>query len=412
MEQSIAITGKRTWYEALVLKFLSNMKKGRAAITMPDGEVITLGNGGTDISADITITDKRFFEKCVLYGDVGFGESYTDGYWHTNNITNVIKWFLLNVDDAPSISGSKVQAGALNLLRFFNRLQHLKRKNDVKRAKENIAEHYDLNNDFFKLFLDPTMTYSSAYFKEEGMSLQEAQMAKYESLCHSLKLKPSDHVLEIGSGWGGNAIHMAKKYGCKVTSVTISEEQYTLAKERVEKEGLNDKVDIKLTDYRNLTGVFDKIVSIEMLEAVGHEFLDAYFKKCAELLKPKGMLGFQVITSPDSRYESIRKGVDWIQKHIFPGTLLPSVDALNSAVKRTSDLNMMGLKEFGQHYAKTLKIWREKFNEQLNEVKMLGFDDKFIRKWNYYLSYCEAAFAMRNIYVMQMVYARPNNTDI
>ena len=164
------------------------------------------------------------------------------------------------------------------------------------------------------------MTYSSAYFKEEGMSLQEAQMAKYDSLCQSLKLKPTDHVLEIGSGWGGNAIYMAKKYGCKVTSVTISEEQYKLAKERVEKEGLNDKVEIKLTDYRMLTGMFDKIVSIEMLEAVGHEFLDVYFKKCAELLKPKGILGFQVITSPDSRYDSIRKGVDWIQKHIFPGT--------------------------------------------------------------------------------------------
>lgn len=411
MGQSIAITAKRTWYEALVLKFLSNMKKGRATLTMPDGEVVTIGNGDA-ITASITITDKRFFEKCVLYGDVGFGEAYTDGYWHTDNITNVIKWFLLNVEDAPSISGSKAQAGALNILRFFNRLQHIRRKNDVKRAKENIAEHYDLNNDFFRLFLDPTMTYSSAYFTKEDMSLQDAQVAKYNSLCESLNLKPADHVLEIGSGWGGNAIHMAKKYGCKVTSVTISEEQYKLAKERVEKEGLNDKVEIKLTDYRNLTGVFDKIVSIEMLEAVGHEFLDAYFKKCAELLKPKGILGFQVITSPDSRYDSIRKGVDWIQKHIFPGTLLPSVDALNSAVKRTSDLNLMGLKEFGQHYAKTLKLWREKFNGQLNEVKNLGFDDTFIRKWNYYLSYCEAAFAMRNIYVMQMVYARPNNTEI
>ena len=412
MQQTIAITGERTWYEAMVLKFLSNMKKGCATLTMPGGEIITLGNGSADISADITITDKRFFEKCVLYGDVGFGEAYTDGYWHTNNITNVIKWFLLNVEDAPSVSGSKVQTGALNILRFFNRMQHARRKNDVRRAKENIAEHYDLNNDFFKLFLDPTMTYSSAWFKEEGMSLQDAQVAKYESLCQSLKLKPTDHVLEIGSGWGGNAMYMAEKYGCKVTSVTISEEQYKLAKERVAEQGLQDKVEIKLADYRTLTGLFDKIVSIEMLEAVGHEFLDAYFKKCSELLKPKGILGFQVITSPDSRYDSIRKGVDWIQKHIFPGTLLPSVAALNNAINRTGELNLMGLKEFGLHYAKTLKLWKEKFNEHLGEVKKLGFDDRFIRKWNYYLSYCEAAFAMRNIYVMQMVYARPNNPEI
>ena len=412
MAQSIAITGKRTFYETLVLKFVSRMKKGNATITMPSGEVITLGNGEGNITANINIADPRFFEKCVLFGDVGFGEAYTDGYWSTDSITNVIKWFLLNVEDAPSVSGSKVRTGALNILKFFNRVGHLRRRNDVARAKENIAEHYDLNNDFFKLFLDPTMTYSSAYFTNEGMSLQEAQIAKYDSLCQSLKLKPTDHVLEIGSGWGGNAIHMAKKYGCKVTSVTISEEQHKLANERVASEGLNDKVEIKLIDYRNITGTFDKIVSIEMLEAVGHEFLEAYFKKCAELLKPKGILGFQVITSPDSRYDSLRKGVDWIQKHIFPGTLLPSVDALNNAIKRTSDLNMMGLKEFGLNYAKTLKLWREKFNEQLSDVKKLGFDEKFIRKWNYYLSYCEAAFAMRNIYVMQMVYSRPNNLDI
>ncbi len=207
--------------------------------------------------------------------------------------------------------------------------------------------------------------------------------------------------------------------GCKVTTVTISEEQYKLARERVAKEGLTDKVEVKLTDYRTLTGQFDKIVSIEMLEAVGHEFLDVYFKKCHDLLKPKGILGFQVITSPDSRYDSLRKGVDWIQKHIFPGTLLPSVSAINTAINHTGELTLMNLKEFGLDYARTsvitcrLKIWREKFNEQLNEVKKLGFDETFIRKWNYYLELsAKLAFAMRNIFVMQMVYARPNNLEI
>lgn len=407
---AITITAKRTWYENMVLRVLSNMHKGSVTITLPSGEVINQGDG-KGVHANIIITDNRFFERCVLFGDVGFGECYTMGYWQTDDITNVIKWFLLNVEDAPSISGSKVKIGILNLLRFVNRLYHLKRKNDLEGSKENIAEHYDLNNDFFKLFLDPSMTYSSAYFEKEETSLQDAQMAKYDNLCREMKLRPEDSVLEIGSGWGGNAIYMAKKYGCKVTTVTISEEQYKLSKERIEKEGLADKVEVKLMDYRLIKGQFDKIISIEMLEAVGHEFLDVFFKKCNDLLKPKGVLAMQVITSPDSRYESMRKGIDWIQKHIFPGTLLPSIAAINSSINRTGELSMMSLKEMGLHYAKTLNIWKEKFNENLNEVRNLGFDENFIRKWNYYLSYCEAAFATRNINVMQMVYTRPNNTE-
>lgn len=410
MMEAITLTAKRTWYENIVLHFLSNMQKGSATITMPSGEVINLGKGN-GVHANITISDRRFFEKCVLFGDVGFGECYTLGYWETDNITNVIQWFLLNVEDAPSISGSKVKSGILNILRFVNRLSHIKRKNDLEGSKENIAEHYDLNNDFFKLFLDPSMTYSSAYFEKEELGLQEAQLAKYDSLCRDMKLKPNDTVLEIGSGWGGNAIFMAKKYGCKVTTVTISEEQYKLAKERIEKENLTDRVEVKLMDYRLIKGQFDKIISIEMLEAVGHEFLDTFFKKCHDLLKPKGVLALQVITSPDSRYDSRRKGIDWIQKHIFPGTLLPSIAAINSSINRTGELTMMNLKEMGLHYAKTLNIWKQKFNENLNEVKSLGFDEKFIRKWNYYLSYCEAAFATRNINVMQMVYTRPNNIE-
>jgi len=410
--QTITLTGKRTWYENVVLQFLAGMQKGYISVTMPSGEVLNLGTGEGNVSASIRICDNRFFEKCVLFGDVGFGESYTEGYWETDNITNVIRWFLLNVENAPTISGSKIKSGILNILRFVNRLYHIKRKNDISGSKENIAEHYDLNNDFFKLFLDPTMTYSSAYFVNENMGLQEAQVAKYDRLCKEMNLKPSDSVLEIGSGWGGNAIHMAKNYGCKVTTVTISEEQYKLAVERIEKENLADKIEVKLMDYRLIEGKFDKIISIEMLEAVGHEFLDSFFAKCSEVLKPKGILAFQVITSPDSRYDSMRKGVDWIQKHVFPGTLLPSVAALNSAINRTSEFTMVNLKEMGLHYAKTLEIWKKKFNENLNEVKKLGFDDRFIRKWNYYLSYCEAAFAMRNINVMQMVYTRPNNTDI
>jgi len=254
------------------------------------------------------------------------------------------------------------------------------------------------------------MTYSAAYFYRDGLSLQEAQLAKYDRLCRQLHLRPTDHVLEIGSGWGGNAIYMAKMYGCRVTSLTISEEQRKLAIKRVEAEGLSNKVNILLKDYREMDGAFDKIVSVEMLEAVGAKYLDVYFKKCHELLKKNGILALQVITSPDSRFDSLRKGVDWIQKHIFPGSLLPSVAAINGAINRTGDLTMVDLKDIGLDYAKTLKLWYDSFNANLSKVKSLGFDDTFIRKWNYYLCYCEAAFAMRNINVMHMVYARPNNT--
>lgn len=407
---AIALSSKRSFYEKVIIDLLSNMQLGRLNLSLPNGEVVRIGNGDGGITANVEVKNNAFFQRCVLYGDVGFGEAYVDGDWDTDNITNVIKWFLLNVDNAPSVSGSNTKTFILNTLKFFNRLSHIKRANSLNGSKKNIAEHYDLNNDFFALFLDPTMTYSSAYFKEEGMGLTEAQLAKYDRLCQQLRLQPTDHVLEIGSGWGGNAIYMAKHYGCNVTTVTISEEQYKLAKERIEAEGLSHKITVLLQDYRNISGNYDKIVSIEMLEAVGANFLDAYFRKCNELLKKNGILAFQVITCPDSRFESLRRGVDWIQKHIFPGSLLPSVAALNKAINNTSDLTMVDLKDIGLDYAATLAKWREAFNDKLNEVKQLGFDNRFIRKWNYYLCYCEAAFAMRNINVMQMVYARPNNT--
>ncbi|MGZ4049836.1 MAG: class I SAM-dependent methyltransferase [Bacteroidia bacterium] len=409
MSQAITINTKRSFYEKVILNLLSKMNLGTLNVTMPNGELVRLGEG-QEVIANIEVRNNDFFRRCVLYGDIGFGEAYVDGDWDTDNIFNVIKWFIINIENAPTVSGSNTKNLALNILKIFNKIYHFKRANSVNGSRKNISEHYDLHNDFFALFLDPSMTYSSAYFKEEEMDLQQAQFEKYDRLCKQLRLKPTDHVLEIGSGWGGNAIHIAKNYGCKVTSATISEEQYKLAKERVTKENLSDKVTIVLQDYRLLEGKFDKIVSIEMLEAVGHKFLDVYFKKCSDLLKKDGIIAIQVITCPDSRYESLKNSVDWIQKHIFPGSLLPSVAAINNAINRTSDLTLIDLKEMGLDYAKTLNIWKEQFNKHLSEVKNLGFDDRFIRKWNYYLCYCEAAFEMRNINVMQMVYARPNNT--
>ena len=412
MSSSLSITKNRSgFYENAVVSALCKMNKGFLNLRLPNGENLEIGEKESTIKANLAIKDYQFFKCVVLYGDIGFGEAYVDGLWETDSITNIIKWIILNIENAPSVSGNNVRNIGLNLFKWFNRMYHNGRSNSITGSQKNIAEHYDLNNDFFATFLDPSMTYSAAYFKTSDLSLAAAQEEKYNRLCEQLQLKATDHVLEIGSGWGANAIFMAKNYGCKVTSVTISAAQQKLAQQRVEAAGLSNKVDIIIKDYRDIDGEFDKIVSIEMLEAVGHNFYETYFAKCAEVLKPNGILAFQVITSPDSRYEHLRKGVDWIQKHIFPGSLLPSVAQLNKAINHTSDLTMVDLKDLGLDYAKTLKLWFEDFNQKVNEVKALGFDDRFIRKWNYYLNYCEAAFEMRNINVMQMVYTRPNNVE-
>jgi cyclopropane-fatty-acyl-phospholipid synthase len=256
------------------------------------------------------------------------------------------------------------------------------------------------------------MTYSSALFIDPAQTLEQAQIAKYDRLCRHLRLRSEDHVLEIGSGWGGFSLHAAKNYGCKITTVTISQEQYNYARQLFQKENLAGQVEIKFQDYRKLTGQFDKIVSIEMLEAVGDEYLETYFAKCHEVLKPGGLLALQMITCPDSRHESLRKNVDWIQKHIFPGSLLLSIHRVNEALRRTGDLFLHDLKDLGLSYAETLKRWRIAFNRNEDAVRTLKFDTCFIRKWNYYLSYCEAAFAMRNISVVQAVYTRPNNSTL
>ncbi|WP_231490493.1 cyclopropane-fatty-acyl-phospholipid synthase family protein [Pedobacter sp. Leaf170] len=399
------------FFDKIVLNALSKMTLGKLELTLPNGEVLVYGDGVNNIEANIQVNHPDFFKSIALYGDIGFGEGYTLGLWDTSNITNVIKWVLLNIENAPSVTGSKVKSLALNLFRVVNKLTHLRRANTLAGSQKNISAHYDLNNDFFATFLDKTMTYSSGYFMPEDLSLEASQYAKYDRLAKQLKVKASDHVLEIGSGWGGNAIFLAKNYGCKVTSVTISKEQQKFAVERVKAEGLEEKVSIIIQDYRNIEGTYDKIVSIEMLEAVGHQYLETYFEKCQSLLKPDGIFAFQVITSPDSRYKQLRNGVDWIQKHIFPGSLLPSVAAINNAINNTGDLTMVDLKDMGLDYAKTLHLWFIEFNKSADKVRALGFDDTFIRKWNYYLNYCEAAFAMRNINVMQLVYSRPNNTS-
>jgi cyclopropane-fatty-acyl-phospholipid synthase len=397
------------FYQRAVMQSLEQMTLGCLHLELPDGTKRTIGQPGAEITASVRITNWGFFKCCVLYGDIGFGEAYMDGDWETDDITKVISWFILNIENSPAMSGGRAKKWIINLLGWQNRIGHLLRPNSVTTSRRNISEHYDLGNDFYKLFLDPTMTYSSGLFTSLDQTLEQAQVAKYDRLCRQLKLKPGEHVLEIGSGWGGFSRHAAKNYGVRVTTVTISEEQYKYARELFQKEGLADRAEVKLQDYRLLEGQFDKIVSIEMLEAVGEKYLETYFAKCHEVLKPGGLLALQMITCPDSRHDALKEGVDWIQKHIFPGSLLLSIHRVNEALRRTGDLFLFDLKDLGLSYAETLKRWRVTFNQNEAGVRALKFDTRFIRKWNYYLSYCEAAFAMRNITVVQAVYTRPNN---
>ncbi len=405
----VSIDGQYSFHQGLVLRALERMQLGHLRLVLPDGSACDFGKPGAAVSAEMRVRDPIFFQKCLLYGDVGFGEAYVDGDWETPSIERVIAWAILNVDHSPAMSGSKVRSALFNVLKIANRVQHWLRPNSVTTSRRNISEHYDLGNDFYRLWLDPTMTYSSAYFTVPGQSLEAAQVAKYDALCQQLQLKPSDHLLEIGSGWGGFSVHAARNYGCRITTVTISEEQFKYAKARFQSEGLSERITIELMDYRHLTGRYDKVASIEMMEALGDRYLETYFAKIHEVLKPDGLVGLQYITVPDSRHAELRKGVDWIQKHIFPGSLLLSVGRVNQALNRTGDLYLHHFEDLGASYAKTLHLWWETFNGQHESVTALGFDERFIRKWNYYLQYCEAAFASRNISVVQAIYTRPNN---
>jgi cyclopropane-fatty-acyl-phospholipid synthase len=414
-------SGKKNplWQNA-VLAALSSLDRGHLHLELPDGSARDLGDAasaraatlplGLSASATLRVRRESFFKKCALAGDIGFAESYIDGDWDTPDLTALLSWFLQNVENAPTLSGSsRRQPLALNALRLVNRLGHLLRANTRANSARNIREHYDLSNDFFALFLDSSMMYSSALWTDPDATLAEAQREKNDALCRSLRLQPSDRVLEIGTGWGGWAIHAAQHYGCHVTTVTISQQQFDYARRRVIHAGLGDRVEVRLQDYRDLTGAFDKIVSIEMLEAVGHAYQPKYFEVVSRLLKPEGLLALQYISCPDNRYEQLRRGVDFIQKHIFPGSLLLSNNRVNHLLARAGGFTLHSLRDFGHDYARTLKLWREAFLEKLPQVRALGFDDRFIRKWTYYLSYCEAAFAMRNISVVHTLHTRANN---
>jgi cyclopropane-fatty-acyl-phospholipid synthase len=417
--ESIGESSAPSVFRAAVLGSLARMGRGRLHVDLPDGTAVEFGPGAHELpfgvagSARIQISREAFFRKCVLSGDIGFAESFMDGDWTSPDLVALVSWFILNIEEAPAMSGSgRARDILLNLFRFTNRLGHALRPNTRAIARRNISEHYDLSNDFFSLFLDPTMMYSSARWSRPEMTLEEAQNEKNERLCQLLRLSPDDHVLEIGTGWGGWAIHASKNHGCRVTTVTLSRQQFEFAKKRVELAGLGGTISVRLHDFRDINGKFDKIVSIEMLEAIGHRYLPDFCRVIDRSLKPEGLLAMQFITCPDARYRQFRRGVDFIQKHIFPGSLLLSLNRVNEKLSSEAGMVLYGVDDMGPDYALTLRRWAASFRERTGDVRAMGFDERFIRKWSYYLAYCEAAFALRNISVVQTVHTRPNNLSL
>jgi len=386
-----------------LLKRLLHMPRGTLLIEEGD-ELHRFGDpeDTSGIKAKIVIEDASTYRDIAFGGSIGGAEAYMHGKWSTPNLLDVVRLMSINIDFLNAMDDAKPI-----MQRIADKLFHWLNRNTEKQARNNISSHYDLSNEFFALFLDPEMMYSSAIFPHAQANLDEAALHKLEVICRKLDLQPSDHLLEIGTGWGGLAIYAAKKFGCRVTTTTISREQYETARRRVREEGLGERVTVMLEDYRNLRGRFDKLVSIEMIEAVGHAYYKQYFGGCASLLKDDGLMLLQAITIPDQRFEYAQKSVDFIQRYIFPGGSLPSHEAILTSVKTHTDLLMVGMQEIGEDYAKTLEIWRERFMAQLDRVRDLGFDDYFIRMWNYYLCYCQGGFEERIIGTSQILFAKP-----
>ena len=389
-------------FRKLIFSQMKRLQGGLVRLDdVAEGESYEFGDAASSLQTNITVHHAEAYKKIATGGNVGAAEAFMDGDWSSDNLTDVVRIFVRNLDSAHSIDATTSW-----LRRAFNRFLQKLRANTVKGAKSNIAEHYDLGNDFYSLWLDQTMNYSCALFEQPGMSLAEASTAKMDRACRQLDLKPGEHLLEIGTGWGGLAMHAATHFGCQVTSTTISDEQYNFARERVAEAGLQDQVTILDHDYRDLEGRFDKLVSVEMIEAVGHEYLPTFFDCCGKLLKPDGMMLLQAIVIADQRYEFHRRSVDFVSKYIFPGGALPCISKLTELSARSGGFRMLDLLDIGPHYAETLKLWRHKFTEQLPAVRELGFDERFVRMWFYYLSYCEAAFIERQINCVQMLLSK------
>jgi len=388
------------------LKVLEKLQSGRIDIVEPDGTRHTRGPDpeGSEFHATVEVHDPRFWKLAVTGGSAGVGEAFMDGYWTTDDLTRLVRLFARNESTLTGWNG--------RMMRFTESIQKawLKAKrNTIQQAKQNIHEHYDLGNAFFARFLDPLMMYSSAIYPREESTLEEAARFKIDHICRKLDLNQDDHLLEIGTGWGSFAIVAARDYGAQVTTITISQEQFDHAKERIAKEGLEDRIDLRLCDYREIEGTFDKLVSIEMIEAVGHEHLDTYMQVCSDRLKPDGQMLLQAIILDDRAYEEHLRTVDFIRRFIFPGGFIPSPHAIADAVARVTDLRPVSLEDITPHYARTLSDWHDRFVNAWQEIRELGFDERFKRCWRFYFKYCEGGFLERRIGVHQLMYSKPFN---
>jgi cyclopropane-fatty-acyl-phospholipid synthase len=383
----------------IVLARLNRVRAGRLTVHLPGGEHRVVGGGGSP-DAVMTVHRWRFFSRLLRGADVGAGESYVDGDWSTPDLVALTRLFLANEE----VLAPPRLVGLLGRMR--DRVLHLLRTNTRFQARRNIHAHYDLSNDFYGLFLDPSMTYSAALFSDPAQGLEAAQRAKYARLAEWAGLRPGDHVLEIGCGWGGFAEYAAGELGCRVTGITLSEEQARYARRRFEARGLGDRVEIRIVDYRDVEGRYDAVVSIEMLEAVGHRYLDDFFAACDRVLRPGGRVALQTITIPDRVYDRYRRGTDWIRKYIFPGGHLPSLGALQAAMARRTGFVIDRMENVGDHYATTLRHWRRRFWMKIDAVRALGFDERFVRLWDFYLASCEAAFLQRQIGNAQLQLSR------
>ena len=382
----------------LFLQLLGSLNQGFLELVCPE-DTYTFGSPESDLRAMLVVNHERFFRRALFGGDIGMGEAFMDGDWSSPDLVAVIR---LAVRNLGAMENSNKLFSALSSL--ADTVSHRLRGNTLAGSRRNISYHYDLGNDFYRMFLDATMAYSCAYFQTLNNSLEQAQLNKLERICRKLDLKATDHLLEIGTGWGGFSAYAAKNYGCRITTTTISSQQHNYAKQLFAGMGeAGDRITLLLEDYRNLRGQFDKIVSIEMFEAVGLHFYDNYFGACDRLLKPEGMMVMQAITMNEQKFPVYRKRCDWIQKYIFPGSELASIAEVGKSLGRSTKMTLFHLEDIGLHYAETLKHWRERFVLHLDEVRAQGFDERFVRMWEYYLCYCEGAFRERHIGDVQLV---------
>jgi cyclopropane-fatty-acyl-phospholipid synthase len=388
----------------VVRERLASLRNGQIVIT-ENGRHETFGAVTDDqpLTVQLTINDPRFYSDIAFGGAVGAGESYIHGFWSCDELTTLVRILVNNRNVLLDMD-----SGTAHLTRPLQKMFHWLNRNTRSGSRRNIAAHYDLGNDFYRLWLDNRMMYSGAIFEHVDMSLEAASVVKLDRICRKLNLSPSDHVLEIGTGWGGFAIYAAENYGCRVTTTTISRQQHDYAQEAIANAGLEDRITLLQSDYRDLDGQYDKLVSIEMIEAVGHEYHDSYFRKCCELLTRDGLMLLQAITIADQHYDRAKKTVDFIKRYIFPGGCLPSVTAISGTLTRVTDMRIVDLEDIGPHYATTLRHWRERFFSNIDRVRGMGFSEEFIRMWQYYLCYCEGGFLERAIGNVQMLMMRPD----